>query len=454
MAVTHRVLVVDEDDDIRDGIAGALEARGFETESVTSVENAMARLRSTAIDVVITDLDTPGADGLTLSRHVSDSVGVPVILMVAEPEIDTAIAAIRADVYDYLVKPVEVRAVAIAVERALRDRALADEVKRLREEVASTASTSIMIGDSKPMLALKDLIRRVARADVSVLVTGESGTGKELVARALHEGSDRSDGPFVAVNCAAVPEQLLESELFGVVKGAFTDAKENKPGLLLRSSSGTLFLDEIGEMPVEMQSKLLRVLQERRVRPVGSTDEIEFDVRLITATNRDLEEEVDDGRFREDLYYRINVVQVSVPPLRQRGSDVLLLAQHFISTSAERLERPVRGLNEAAAQDLLAYDWPGNVRELENYMERGVALARYDAITPEDLPAKVRQRTPSTTDEVDAHETPLLTLEELERKHIVRVVEAVDGNKSQAARILGVDRRTLYRKAERYGLEI
>ncbi len=450
--MAHRILVVDEDNDIRESIIEALGERGFETKAVTTVEEALTCLRTSAFDVIITDLDTPGADGLTLSRRVSEDVGLPVILMVADADLDNAIAAIRADVYDFLTKPCDVKTIAIAVERALRDRSLAAEVLRLREEVILQPDADSMVGESKPMQALKDLVRRVAPADVSVLITGESGTGKELVARALHECSDRKDKPFVAVNCAAVPEQLLESELFGVVKGAFTDARADKSGLLRKASGGTLFLDEVGEMSPDMQSKLLRVLQERRVRPVGATQDVEFDVRLVTATNRDLEDEIDGGGFREDLFYRINVIQIAVPPLRNRGGDILLLAQHFIEASAKRMRRAVSGMNEAAAAMLLAYDWPGNVRELENYMERGVTLARYDMLTPDDLPKRVTRRRPVQAIETD--EVELLSIEELERRHIQRVLTATEGNKSKAARILGVDRRTLYRKAERYGLDI
>src|SRR5690606_2490159 len=303
---------------------------------------------------------------------------------------------------------------------------------------------------SPAMRKVNDLIGRVAESDANVLITGESGTGKELVARALHMRSPRSGGPFVAVNCAAVPETLLESELFGHAKGAFTDARQARTGLFVQASGGTLFLDEVGEMPLGMQPKILRSLQERRVRPVGGNTEVPFDARLITATNRDLETEVAERRFREDLYYRINVVRIEVPPLRARGNDILLLAQHFIERAAQRSGKSVVGLVSAAAEKLLSYDWPGNVRELENCIERAVALTRFDQVTVEDLPEKVRNYQSSHIVVASDDPNELLPMQEVERRYIQRVLKSVGGNKTQAAKVLGFDRRTLYRKLDRY----
>jgi two-component system response regulator HydG len=292
----------------------------------------------------------------------------------------------------------------------------------------------------------------VAESDTSVLITGESGTGKELVARALHQRSARREGAFVAINCAAMPEPLLESELFGHVKGAFTDARQGRTGLFVKASHGTLFLDEIGEMPAGMQAKLLRALQERSVRPVGGETEVSFDTRILAATNRDLETEVEEKRFREDLFYRINVVRIHVPPLRVRGSDVLLLAQHYLKRYSSQGKGRVVGMTSAAADKLLGYGWPGNVRELQNCIERAVALARLDQLGVDDLPEKIREFK-STRVVVESDDpADLLPMEEVERRYVLRVLEAVGGNKTMASQVLGFDRRTLYRKLDGYGL--
>ena len=300
------------------------------------------------------------------------------------------------------------------------------------------------------MKRVSDLVSRVADSDASVLITGESGTGKELIARAIHDRSGRK-GPFLAINCAAVPETLLESELFGHARGAFTDARAARKGLFVEANGGTLFLDEIGEMALGMQAKILRSLQERSVRPVGESIEVPFDARIITATNRDLEGDVSDKRFREDLYYRINVVRVEVPPLRGRGNDVLLLAQHFLTRAAGRSGKPVSRLGSAVAEKLISYDWPGNVRELENCLERAVALAAYDEITVEDLPIKVRDHKVSAVLPVAEDPMELPSMQTVEDRYIQRVLKAVGGNKTLAAKILGFDRRTLYRKLARQG---
>jgi two-component system response regulator HydG len=295
-----------------------------------------------------------------------------------------------------------------------------------------------------------DLVSRVADSEASVLVTGESGTGKELIARAIHEHSRRRARPFLAVNCAAMPPTLLESELFGHVRGAYTDARAPRDGLFVQAHGGTLFLDEIGDLPLDMQPKLLRALQERTVRPVGGNEDVAFDVRIVTATARDLESDVDDKRFRGDLYYRINVVRVDAPALRERAGDVLLLAQHFVERFASRGDKVIRGIHAAAAQRLVAYDWPGNVRELENCMERAVALLRFDEVTLDDLPEKVRRHRADQLLFALEDLSAVLTVDELERRYIQRVLALVAGNKSRAADLLGLDRRTLYRRLDRY----
>jgi two-component system response regulator HydG len=448
-----RVLIVDDEQSMCELLESALSKRGYETAWRTSADQAFEVLDGKDYDLVLTDLNMRDMTGLELcERIVASRPDVPVVLVTAFGSMDNAVAAIRAGAYDFITKPVEMDALALVVERAIQHRTLKEEVKRLRQAVDATRSFDDMIGDSPAMRKVNDLILRVADSDANVLITGESGCGKELVARALHGRSTRTDGPFVAVNCAAVPETLLESELFGHAKGAFTDARQARTGLFVQASGGTLFLDEVGEMPLGMQPKILRALQERKVRPVGGNIEVSFDARLVTATNRDLETEVEERRFREDLYYRINVVRVEVPPLRGRGNDLLLLAQHFIDRAATRSGKSVVGLVSAAAEKLLSYDWPGNVRELENCMERAVALTRYDQVTVEDLPEKVRSYQSSHVVVASDDPSELLPMQEVERRYIQRVLKSVGGNKTQAAKVLGFDRRTLYRKLERYGL--
>ena len=450
--MTGRVLVVDDDRELCELLEGALARRGFEVVWRTAAAEALDLLGRSELDAVVTDLNMQGMNGLELcERIVANRPDVPVTVLTAFGTMETAIAAIRAGAYDFLTKPPDLEALALALERAVQHRRLRDEVKRLRRVVEDAQGFGDLLGTSPGMRQLYELLAQVAGLDVSVLLTGESGTGKELVARALHRGGRRSGGPFVAINCAAVPEGLLESELFGYVRGAFTDARDSRAGLFARASGGTLFLDEIAELPLALQPKLLRALQERAVRPLGAEVEIACDVRVIAATNRDLESAVEEGRFREDLFFRLNVIHVEVPPLRARGSDVLLLAQRFLERVAAQAGKPVVGLSPGAAERLLAYAWPGNVRELQNAIERAVALARYEQVTVDDLPGKVRDYRRS--DVVIAGDDPseLVPLEAVERSYILRVLEAVRGNKTLAARVLGLDRKTLYRKLERYG---
>jgi two-component system, NtrC family, response regulator AtoC len=447
-----RVLIVDDEEDIRELVGQGIELRRFSVATVDSAEAALDLLQSKEFDAVLTDLQMTGMDGLELGKRVIENRSIPVVLLTGKANMDAAIGAVRAGLDDFLQKPVDIDHLALVLERAIERRKLQAEVKRLREEIGeSHGRFADMIGESRSMRELQELIARVAPAQVSVLITGESGTGKELVARAIHDRSPRANGPFVAINCAAMPSTLLESELFGHMRGAFTDAVAAKRGLLVQASGGTIFLDEIGDMAVEMQAKLLRSLQEKKVRPVGGNDEISFDARIIAATNRELEEDIEEGRFREDLYYRINVVHLPVPPLRGRGNDILMLAQHFIQRAAKRTGRNVQGLSGAAGQKLMSYDWPGNVRELENCIERAVTLTQFQQLTPDDLPEKVRRYEPTSTEPEDVL-GELLSVEELERRHIIRVLKAVDGNKTRASKILGFDRRTLYRKLERYGI--
>ena len=446
----RRILIIDDDLSMCEVLESELRRREFEVKSVVSPHEALALFEKEDFGLVITDVNMAGMSGVDLCRQlVGRREDMPVIVITAYANMETAVAAIRAGAYDFVTKPFDMDELALTIERALRHRALREEVKRLRKAVDGTQRFDDILGSSAAMLKMCELVTRVADTETTVLITGESGTGKELVAKALHAKSGRRDGPFVAINCAAMPESLLESELFGHLKGAFTDARTARPGLFIKASKGTLFLDEIGEMPAGMQAKLLRALQERSVRPVGGDQEQPFDARILAATNRDLETEVEEKRFREDLFYRINVVRVHVPPLRSRGSDILLLAQHFLERYAAQSRRPVVGMTSAAADKLLSYPWPGNVRELQNCIERAVALAQFDQIGVDDLPEKIRDYKTARIAIESNDPAELLPMEEVERRYILRVLEAVGGNKTLAAQVLGFDRRTLYRKLDR-----
>ena len=448
-----RVLVVDDDRNLCELVSDALTMNDLEVRWTTTADEGRALLDEESFDLVLVDVVLRESSGLDLCRRIAQGhPEVPVIVMTAYGSMDTAVGAIRAGAYDFLSKPFAMEALALTVARALRHQGLTREVQRLREDRSGSPALLEAVGESPAMRAVATLIERIAPSEANVLITGESGTGKELAARAIHRLSPRASGPFVSVNCAALPESLLESELFGHAKGAFTDARSARPGLFQRASGGVLLLDEIGELPMATQPKLLRALQERAVRPVGSDREVPADVRVLAATNRDIDGEVAEGRFREDLYYRVNIVRVEMPPLRARGNDVLLLAQHFLERSANRSGKPVVGLTPDAAEKLLQYDFPGNVRELENSIERGVALARYEHITVEDLPEKIRSFCQPPVVVESANPEELLPMDEVERRYIMRVLRASGGNKTQAAKILGFDRRTLYRKLDRFGL--
>ncbi len=449
--MSGRVLLVDDDRPLCELLAVGLGRRGFDVQWTTSAADALAVVARDDLDVVLTDVCMEDMDGLQLcERIVAHRPDLPVTVLTAAGTLETAVGAIRAGAYDFLTKPPDLETVAVALARAVRHRGLRDEVKRLRRVMEDARGFGEIVGGSQAMCQVYELVTRVADVEASVLVTGESGTGKELVARALHRGGRRRAGPFVAVNCAAIPEGLLESELFGHARGAFTDARGARAGLFVQASCGTIFLDEIAELPLPLQPKLLRALQERAVRPVGGDAEVPCDVRVVAATNRDLDSAVAEGRFREDLYFRINVIRIDMPPLRARGNDVLLLAQHFIARYASRTDKPVVGLSSATAERLTAYSWPGNVRELQNCIERAVALARYDHLSVDDLSERVRSYRRSHVVVVGDDPSELPRLDEVERRYIVRVLEAVRGNKTLAAQVLGLDRKTLHRKLSRY----
>ncbi|MBI3770279.1 MAG: sigma-54-dependent Fis family transcriptional regulator [Deltaproteobacteria bacterium] len=446
-----RILVVDDDARMCELLESALAEEGFAVSCHTAPATALVELHTAEFETVVTDLNMRGLSGLDLCRRVAaERPELPVIVITAFGNLETAIGAIRAGAYDFITKPVEMDALIVAVDRAVGHHRLRLEVTRLRSAVEASRRFAELLGDSPAMQRVYELLERIVDADAPVLITGESGTGKEVVARALHQRGRRADGPFVAINCAAVPESLLESELFGHARGAFTDARHARTGLFLRAHGGTLFLDEIGDLSLALQPKLLRAIQERTVRPLGAAEEIPFDARLVTATNRDLESAVAEQRFRQDLYFRVNVLRLELPPLRARGSDVLLLAQEFVNRCAARVDKHVTGISPTAAERLLAYAWPGNVRELQNCIERAVALTRYVEVGVEDLPDAIREYRPEQLVIGSDDPSQLPPMEEVERRYIRRVMEAVGGNKTLAAQVLGFDRRTLYRKLERF----
>lgn len=449
MGVSPRVLVVDDDQDICDATTDCLKGRGYEVTATTSATAALREVKAGDFDAVLTDIGMTEMDGLHLCERIHGArPDVPVIIVTGQGSLDMAIGALRSGAYDFITKPIDADLLAHSVARAVQHRQLSAEVKRLRQAVTIGSQLANVIGNSAVMTKIHELVMRLEQSDASVLIQGETGTGKERIAQAIHANSRRQDKPFVALNCAAVPQPLLESELFGHAKGAFTGATQ-RGGIFRQAHGGTLFLDEIGDLPIEMQPKLLRALQERTFRPVGADTEVPFDVRIITATNRDLEFEVFQKRFREDLYYRINVVKIDLPPLRHRAGDVLLLAQHFLLKFAKSAEKPPLILSPSAAEKLVAYGWPGNVRELENCMERAVALAQFDHLTVEDLPDKIRAYRPDKFVVSADDPTEVVALAEVEQRYINRVITLVGGNKAHAAQILGIDRRTLYRKLER-----
>ncbi|HEY3500133.1 MAG TPA: sigma-54 dependent transcriptional regulator [Polyangiaceae bacterium] len=440
------MLVVEDDDEIRLALIDALSELGHEVLAESRAEPALQALEQGDVNLVLTDFRMPGMDGIELCAHLaSEWPNLPVVVMTAFGDLDAAVGALRAGAFDFIPKPFAIERLISVVGRALDHGP--SSVSRLALRNAADEALHGLIGSSTVMRGLREQIGRAALVDANVLITGESGTGKELVARAIHQGGPRAAGPFVAVSCAAVPHEILEAELFGHTRGAFTGAAQSRVGLFQQASGGTLFLDEIGDMPLDLQPKLLRALQERSVRPLGASREITADVRILSATNRDLGTAVRAGSFREDLLFRLKVLHLELPPLRVRERDVIELAQHFLG-EASRVGRAYQ-LSREAETPLLSYRWPGNVRELENCMSAAMALAPEGQIGFDELPTRVRSQraTPSTPSE------PPASLEEVERRHIELVLRAVGWNKARAARKLGIDRATLYRKLARFGLE-
>ncbi len=444
------ILVVDDDPEMTTVLQEVLSEEGWEIETAEDGEEALTKLHQREYALLLTDLRMPRMAGLTLMEQAKLLYpDMQVIVITAFGTIDSAIEAMKQGAYDYITKPFHLEEMLLTIRKALKERSLHREVLRLRQEIEQTYEFANIIGKSQVMQTLFTQMQRVAQSAANVLITGESGTGKELVAKAIHYHSDRKQGPFVAVNCGAIPEELLESELFGYERGAFTGAQREKVGLFEAADQGSLFLDEISEMPAALQVKLLRAIQEKEIRRVGATQTRRVDVRIIAATHRDLLAEVKEGRFREDLYYRLHVLPLHVPSLRERPEDIPLLANHFLKKFAEVNGKPVQGISEPALKILMEYSWPGNVRELENVMERAVILGRFEVITPADLPEALVAHQPEYV-LFDRGGRRRMTLEELEREYILQVLEEVKGNKQQAAERLGIDRKTLYRRLEQY----
>lgn len=443
-----KILIVEDEDNIRNVLADVLQDEGYQVDAVPTGEAGLRALDAEIYDVVLLDINLPGVSGMdVLSVAQSRQWDAEFIVTTAFGSIDTAVEAMRLDAFDYLRKPLRAPELKVVVERALESRALHRELASLRGRMPKTLSR-VIVGRSAAMRQVMDMVERVAPTRATVLIAGETGTGKELVARAVHELSDRSRSPFIPINCSALTETLLESELFGHVKGAFTGASQNRRGLFETASGGTLFLDEIAAISPSIQVKLLRVLQERTIQRVGSHDPIKVDFRLIAATNTDLAEEVEEGSFREDLFYRLNVFPITVPPLRERPEDIPTLANHFRQKFAEenRLEPP--GMTSETLSRMASYEWPGNVRELENFIERAVIMhpgARTIPFEPHGLTA------PSVEDGlVENAGEERWDLDRLEREYILRILDRVQWHQSAAAEVLGVNRRTLYRKLKRY----
>lgn len=445
----HTIMVVEDEEMMRSILRRLLETEGYEVVTADSAEAGLAAFGENDISVTLTDIKMSGMDGLELLDHLKTiDADALVVIITAYSSVDSAISALRKGAYDYVTKPFVNEDLLQTIKNAIQQRELFRENRALRRELSQKYTFEEIVGKSESLQKIFALVQKVANTNANILILGESGTGKELIARAIHLNSGRSSQPFLAVNCGALPESILESELFGHVRGAFTGAVGDKKGLFRSASGGTLFLDEIGEMPIALQVKLLRALQEHEVTPVGSAAPVKFDARIIAATNKDLAEEVTAGRFREDLFYRLNVIEMSIPPLRERREDIPLLAKHFIAKTSRSQNAAEKSIPREVVAALTNYSWPGNVRELENAIERAFILSE-ESIDIENLPAKVRAEAgrsyPSHDDE---NFRP--TLDEMERRYLMETLQSVEGDKAKAAGILGIDLSTLYRKLKRY----
>ena len=452
MSRTQRILVVDDEESARTGLKRLLESWGHDALTASSAEEGLDAALRHQPDLVLTDLKMPGRGGIELIDDLKEAgIDATVVVVTGHATIESAVKATRGGAYEYLTKPLDLERLRTVIDRGLERSRMLREVRLLRRELEREGRMGPLTGKSPPMLRLYQLLEQVGPSNAAVLITGESGTGKELVARTLHQLSPRKNAPFVALNCSAIPETLLESELFGHERGAFTGASVARQGCFELASSGTLFLDEIGEMPMNLQKKLLRVLEEKSVRRLGGRVEIDVDVRVISATNADIQTLLAEGSFREDLYYRLNVFTIDLPPLRDRVGDVPLLAHQFLKEFAAANDKPVHGFTEEALQILTEAQWPGNVRELRNAIERAVVVCRGNEIEPHHLPAGLRPKSrPTEGGSNGLHIASGMSLEEAERAIILHTLEQTAGNKTRAAGILGITPKTLHLKLKKY----
>ncbi len=447
-----RILVIDDEESMCNFMEIMLAREGYQVDTANSGKEGLALLRESDYDLVLADLNMPEMSGIDVLREIKTfKSDQDLIVMTAYASVDTAIEAMKQGAVDYITKPFKVDEIKLAIEKSINRKQLIHENIELKKQLQEGSSFDSFIGTSESVIMLKKLAQRVAATDSTVLIRGESGTGKDLIAKAIHNHSPRRSGPFVTINCAAIPENLLESELFGHKKGSFTGAVKDKEGLFKVADGGTFFLDEIGNTSLAIQVKLLRVLEDKKITPVGDTKPLDVDVRLIAATNSDLEEDVKMGKFRADLFYRLNVIPIHIPPLRERKEDIELLVNHFVTKFCNKLNVPVKHVSDEAMRLLMSYHWPGNVRELENTIERAVLLNRSGKLEVADFPEKLHH--PEAGLLVNEVEASTPTLESIEKAYIHYIMSQTGGKKSQAAKILGIDTSTLYRKIQRYGLK-
>lgn len=445
MGNSQKILIVDDELSVRNSLKHWFMEDGFDVVTAEDGNDALDKLQEGPFDIYLVDIKMPGMDGITLQKRIKEiDEEAIVIIITAYASVDTAVDALKHGAFDYVTKPIDPDDLSHMIRNALKQKDLSEENTRLKEKITELSLTDKIIGQSSEMERVFEMIDQVANADSTVLIRGESGTGKELIARAIHTKSDRRYFPIIAVNCGSIPETLLESELFGHEKGAFTGAQYRRKGKFELANGGTLFLDEIGDITAKMQVDLLRVLESRTFTRLGGNEEIHSDFRLICATNKNLEQAVEEGEFRKDLYYRINVFSIFAPPLRERRSDIIPLAQHFIKKYARSMAKPEPKLTQDVKDILLQHNWPGNVRELENAIERAMVVGGGDKVQPEDIPVQIKESN---------GEPAGMSLEAMEKDHIQKVLDEMEGNVTQSAKVLGIDRVTLYNKMKKYGIQ-